>query len=94
MNRTLTPWVVLAAHRPLYIDSDWDDVDKADSDQNVAMKMQEGLEDVMVGREGGREGKRTQGVATWFLTYLYPFSQRMALQMQYKVDLGLYGHHQ
>ena len=45
----------------MYIDSDWDDPDKADSDQNVARKMQEGLEDVLVGREGGREGGKTAG---------------------------------
>ncbi|KAM3571335.1 hypothetical protein VYU27_006628 [Nannochloropsis oceanica] len=60
MNRTLTPWVVVAAHRPMYIDSDWDDPEKEASDQEVAKKMQEGLEDVL---------------------------------MQYKVDLGIYGHH-
>ena len=73
----------------MYIDSDWDDPDKADSDQNVARKMQEGLEDVLVGREGGREGG--QRVVTGFLTR---FNTSLHAQMQHKVDLGIYGHHQ
>ena len=38
----------------MYLDSS-DDPDEEDSDQFVARKMQEGLEDVLVGKGGGRE---------------------------------------